>query len=244
VIPAAVASSGFPDAAGYANNAAGFAQALIHIRNLYAPNVLVAFNVSPWAAGPDVSSSSRTLNVPNLAQKVSTFYLSLGANFDLLFYQVSSRDAAYQQIVNGSSSYWWDMTNHTVPDFTRFAQWTSALTLDTGKRGVLWHVPLGNSIYDTENNTSGHYQDNKIEYWLGSNRVANLTQFANAGIVGIMFGPGDANSTHNTDFKQDGITNPPAIDGNTTVSLYSDDDGGYLRLNAEAYYVNGVVTLP
>jgi hypothetical protein len=245
VIPAAVASSGFPDAAGYANNAAGFAQVLIHIRDLYAPNVLVAFNVSPWASGQDVSTSSRTLNVPTLAQQVATFYLSLGANFDLMFYQVSSRDAAYFQYVQGDGgAHWWDMTNQKVPDFNRFAQWTSSITLDTGKRGVLWHVPVGNNIYDTENNTSGHYQDNKIVYWLGPNRVANLTQFANAGIIGIMFGPGDQNSTHNTDFKNDGITNPAAIDGNTTASIYSDDDGGFLRLNAKAYYVNGVITLP
>jgi hypothetical protein len=245
VIPAAVASSGMPEAASYPNNAAGFAQTLLHLRNLYAPNVLVAFNVSPWASGQDVSTTSQALDVPTLAQQVATFYLSLGANFDLLFYQVSSRDAAYfQYVVGDGGAHWWDMTNTNVPDFSRFAQWTSAITTDTGKRGVLWHVPLGNNIYDTENNTSGHYQDNKIVYWLGPNRVANLTQFANAGIVGIMFGAGDQNSTHNTDFQNDGITNPPAIDGNISVSSYSDDDGGYLRLNAQAYYTNGVVPLP
>ena len=39
-VPAHVASSGYPDAAGYPNNFKGMYQALLHMRDLYAPNVL------------------------------------------------------------------------------------------------------------------------------------------------------------------------------------------------------------
>ena len=243
-VPAAVASSGFPDAAGFPNNAAGFAQLLVHERDLYAPNVLLAFNVSPWAGGYDVSTASTNFDVLGQARHVANFFLSLGANFDLLFYQVSSRDAAYQQYVNGNSSYWWDATNTTLPDFTRFAQWTGALTLDTGRRGVLWHVPIGNQIYDTENNTTGHYQDNRVQYFLGPSRTLNLAQFANAGIVGIMFGAGSSSSTSYADVNLDGITNPPPIDGNTQIATVADDDGGYLRQQARSYYQTGGYVLP
>jgi hypothetical protein len=243
--PAAVASSGFPQAAGYPNTAAGFAQVLVHLRDLYAPNVLLAFNVSPWASGQDVSTSTQSLDIGTLAQDVATFYQSLGANFDLLFYQVASRDAAYFQYVLGDgTAYWWDMSNQTVPNFSRFAQWTLDLTLDTGKRGVLWHVPIGNNVYDTENNTTGHYQDNKVVYFLGPNRTANLTQFADAGIIGIMFGAGNPQCTNYFDQQGDGITNPAPIDGNTKVSIVSDDDGGYLRFQGKAYYHGTPIALP
>ncbi|MGH6793743.1 MAG: fibronectin type III domain-containing protein, partial [Methylocella sp.] len=43
VIPVSVASSGFAGLSGFANNASGFAQALLAIRNAYAPNVILAW---------------------------------------------------------------------------------------------------------------------------------------------------------------------------------------------------------
>jgi hypothetical protein len=43
--------------------------------------------------------------------------------------------------------------------------------------------------------------------------------YANAGLVGVLF-------------------------GNTQVATYSDDDGGFLRLGAGAYYSAGPISLP
>jgi hypothetical protein len=39
------------------NTFRGFMLALQHLRDVYAPNVLLAFHVSDWAAGQDVGSS-------------------------------------------------------------------------------------------------------------------------------------------------------------------------------------------
>ena len=54
----------------------------------------------------------------------------------------------------------------------------------------MWQVPVGNQYYDTENNSAGHTQDNKAQYILG-----HIADFANAGIIGVLFGPAMAAPT-------------------------------------------------
>jgi hypothetical protein len=43
---------------------------------------------------------------------------------------------------------------------------------------------------------------------------------------------------------KDGLTNPAPIDGNTRPSLSADDDGGFFRSKARAYYRLGPLRLP
>lgn len=52
-VPAAAASSGDADVAGLANNADGFAQGFIKLRNKYAPNVLLGYELSMWGTNTD-----------------------------------------------------------------------------------------------------------------------------------------------------------------------------------------------
>src|SRR5919202_4545363 len=47
LLKASVASSGYADVAAYPDTYAGFTQALAHLRDLYAPNVLLGYDVSP-----------------------------------------------------------------------------------------------------------------------------------------------------------------------------------------------------
>jgi hypothetical protein len=76
------------------------------------------------------------------------------------------------------------------------------------------------------------------------NGQAHISQWANAGFVGLMFGAGAASQSHYFDAQNDGITNPAPINGNTATAAHPDDDGGYIRLNAAAYYQQGTVPLP
>jgi hypothetical protein len=106
---------------------------------------------------------------------------------------------------------------------------------------MVWQIPLGNQYYRTENNSDGHYQDNRLEYFL-----SHVEELKQSGIIGLLFGAGNGGSTVNTDGKKDGVTNPPAMctqDGssgpaicNDHASTLPDDDGGYLRLPAQRYY--------
>ena len=254
---AAVASSGYAAVAAYPDTYQGFNWALLHLRDLYAPNVLLAFHISDWATGTDVGqSTSGTLDVTTLGAAAGTFAAQAGitgvpagtSSYDLLFNDVSDRDAAYYKYVYNNPNVWWDRLNVSFPNFHRWEAYIGAATKAAGRSLIVWQIPVGNQYYATENNTDGHYQDNRVEYFFG-----HLQELAQVGIIGLLFGPGNGGSTEYYDAKGDGITNPPAFctsDGlssgqicNNHQSTYADDDGGYLRLQANAYYANGPLAL-
>ena len=58
-LTASVTSSGHPDVAGIDNTVQGFAGALLHLRDKYAPNVLLATHASLWASGKIGRASCR-----------------------------------------------------------------------------------------------------------------------------------------------------------------------------------------
>jgi hypothetical protein len=241
-VPASVSSSGYSDAAGYPNTAQGFAWALLHMRDKYAHNAILALHASPWGLNSDTSA---TLDVAGLAQTEANFLNSAGlvgnpagvSSWDVLSTDVADRDAG-----RPDSGNWWDRYNRTFPNFARYLSYISALNQNTHRRLIMWQVPMGNQYFKTMNNTPGHYQDNKAEYILG-----NIPSFAAAGFIGVLFGTGQANGTANTDATNDGVTNPAPINTyecngcNTHVSSYADDDGGYLRIFIGAYMKNPVM---
>jgi hypothetical protein len=244
-VPASVGSSGDADTARLPDTGQGFAWALLHIRDRYAPNALLALHVSNWATGDDLNSSSDpTLDPVRLAGHTAQFLLAAGlqgnppgiSSWDLLSNDVADHDS-------GQGAPWWDRTNQQYPNFTRYLAYITALTRATGKWVVMWQVPEGNQYFETMNNTPHHTQDNRAEYIL-----SHIPDFARAGVAAVLFGAGN-NGTTIDDTAHDGITNPPPIVSfecdqcNTHVSLYPDDDGGYLRIFVGAYYAHGVLSL-
>jgi hypothetical protein len=244
-VPASVASSGSPEAQGLPNTAQGFAWTLLRIRDRYAPNALLALHASPWGTGTDIASNtSPTLNAPALGTQTGQFLATAGlrgvpagiSTFDLLSADIADHDS-------GQSGIWWDRNNVTFPNFARYLQFASALANAAGRRILLWQVPEGNQVFDTENNTPGHTQDNRAEYILG-----HIPSFVQAGIIGVLFGPGNG-GTNATDVRHDGVTNAAPISTyecnrcNTHPSVYADDDGGYLRLMVGQYYRGGAYAL-
>ncbi len=159
----------------------------------------------------------------------------------MLFNDVLDRDAGQYQALYGSNR-WWDRLNVSYPNFHRWEQYLSAVVSNSGGKPVLlWQVPVGNQYFDTENNSNGHYQDNRAEYIFG-----HISELQQSGIVGAMFGPGNSGSTQYYDADGDGVTNPASFctsagvsSGqvcNNHTSSQSDDDGGYLRMAAQSYY--------
>jgi hypothetical protein len=241
MIAASVASSGVADVAAYPNTLAGFGQALLHLRDLYAPNVVMAAHVSTWLWS---LSTAASLDVGAIAKRDAAFMTGLG-DWDLFFTDISDRDAAYYQFVVGDGgAHWWDATNQKDPNFKRLDTWAAAFTTAAQKRLVIWQIPIGNTLMDTMNNTNYHYQDNREEYWLQNypNNSA-ISELAQSGVIGLLFGAGNGGTTENYDAAGDGITNPKAINGNTRTSAYADDDGGLLRLNVGNYYRSGATPL-
>ncbi|HET6793076.1 MAG TPA: hypothetical protein VFH45_01460 [Acidimicrobiales bacterium] len=236
LLKAAVASSGDPDVAGFADTYQGFSLALAHLRDLYAPNVILGFHVSDWATRVDIGSSTSRADDPvALGDEAGAFAAAAGARpggYDLVFNDVADRDS-------GVTGIWWDRTNSSLPDFARWEAYVAAVTQTTGRGAVVWQVPEGNQYFDTENGSPGHTQDNRAEYFLG-----HPAELVNAGVVAVLFGRGNAGSTTNTDDQHDGVTNPApscTTAGGGSVcadhtSTVADDDGGYLRMAGARYY--------
>jgi hypothetical protein len=244
LLHAAVNSSGVSDVAGYPNTYQGFNQALLHLRDRYAPNVRLAFHVSTWATSNDIGSSTDpSLDATALGQEAGSFAAQNGA-YDLIFNDVGDRDAGYYKYVYNNPHAWWDKLNVTFPNFHRWETYIGAIHSAAGKPIMIWQIPEGNQYFDTENNTNGHYQDNRAEYFFG-----HMDELAQAGVIGLLFGAGNGGSTVNADGMNDGVTNPASLcpsDGvssgqvcNTNTSTVSDDDGGYLRMAGQQYYANG-----
>ena len=241
---AAVASSGNADLAGLPNTVQGMGWAFLKLRDKYAPNALLAIHASSWASGVDIASDQRsTVNAATEADAVVAFMNKAGlvgnptgiTPWDLIFNDVADHDAAWYGAT--SNPHWWDRNNVLFPNFSRWLAFMSRIHTDTGLPLVEWQVPVGNQYFDTMNNTDGHYQDNRAEYFL-----AHPDQLTAAGIVAVLFGSGNAGQTTYTDAKGDGVTNPAAVSSwqcngcNNHTSTVADDDGGFLRAAVGAYY--------
>jgi hypothetical protein len=250
-VPASVASSGYADVTGYANNLQGFACGLMHLRDTYDPagNVLLAIHASMWSAGFDVASNTDpALNTVGQADLTSSFLNSAcmagnpygGRTWDLVFNDVDDHDAGWWE-KQGVTNHWWDPTNTNFPNFARYISWVSELRMKTGRPQVAWQVPVGNQYFLTMNNTCGHYQDNVAQYIL-----KHTADFKAAGMIAVLFGAGNACQTTYNDAMGDGITNNGGLTTtdlagfcnacNIHASTSSDDDGGFLRLFVGQYY--------
>ena len=239
--PAVVGSSGMPELAGLPDNAAGFARAVTKLRDAYAPNVLLAFHLSLWGTTVDPLYQKPTdAEIDALAARSARFFSSLGAGFDLSFAEFSDRDAGLARAQSGGADdAWW-----YPDDFARNVRYLAKFSTLTQKRIVLWQIPMGNTKMRAVNNTYGHYQDNKVEWLFDDPGRVNLGAYARAGVFAFLFSGGGGGSTCACDAVGDGITNPAPIGGNTRPSLNADDDGGYFRERAAAYYAAHATALP
>ncbi|MGE3272092.1 MAG: fibronectin type III domain-containing protein [Chloroflexota bacterium] len=240
-VPAKVGSTGVAEVAGLPDNVAGLAQGIVRMRNQYAPNVILAYHVSVWGTGVDISMSDPAdSQVDQLGNRAGAFYNSVGAPFDVAFGEYSDRDSGFKQAIYGQGAEaWWN-----AGDFSRFARFISRFVSTSGKRMVLWQIPLGNTKMRAVNNTWNHYQDNRVEWLLDEPARTHLTEYINAGVIGFMFGRGADGATNAADSNGDGVTNPAAINGNTQTSYNADDDGGFFHNRAAAYYQAGPLSLP
>ncbi len=244
-IPASVASSGYAGVQGYPNTAQGFAWALLHLRDRYAPNAILAVHASNWGTRQDISSNTDpNLDVTALGTQEGQFFRTAGlagtpsgvSTWDLVSNDIADHDS-------GQSGIWWDASNVALPNFARYLQFIHAVSVAAGRRIMMWQVPVGNQYFDTENNSAGHTQDNRPAYIL-----SHIADFVNAGVIGVLFGPGNG-GTSVFDNQNDGVTNPTPISTfecnfcNNHTSSYPDDDGGFLRIFLGQYYRNGTYPL-
>jgi len=236
-----VGATGMPELAALPNNAAGFAQAFVKLRDQYAPNVILGYHMSIWGTGNDIVYSNPTdSQVDALATRSANFYQSLGANFDVSFHDWTDRDAGFKQYQYGDGgAAWWD-----EGDYSRNVRFLTRFAALIQKRIVVWQIPFGNTRMRAENNTWNHYQDNHVERILDETTRLHMNQYLQAGVIAFLFGRGADGPSCACDANHDGVTNPTPINGNDMMSFNADDDGGFFRNRASVYYSAGAAPLP
>jgi len=262
-VPAKVAETGLPQLAGLPSTVAGFAQAIVRLRDAYAPNVVLGYHVSVWGTSVDIALQNPSdASVDALAARAAAFYSSLGAGFDIAFAAFSDRDSGFYQYVygDGGRSRW------DADDFRRNVRFLGRFSTLANKRIVMWQIPLGNTLMRAQNNTWGHYQDNRPEWLLDEPARTHLAAYRDAGVVAFLFGGGAGGVTCACDAQGDGVTNPAPLGANTIASelaaagtppaqvtrgttptlvtpYAADDDGGFFRWKAWQYYQTGALSV-
>ena len=241
-VPAQVAATGMLDLRALPDTVAGVAQGVKRLRDTYAPNVRLGYQVSIWGTGKDIAVSDEGDEaVDALATRSVHFYRSLHTSFDTVFFEFADRDSGYAVKRDGRSAdaAWWD-----AADFARFARYIGVVHAKLARPVVLWQIPLGNTLYRAMDDSPHHYADNRVQWLLGGSAREHLKPFLDAGVVALLFGSGQGDGTCACDAARDGVTNPPPNGPATRESLSADDDGGYFRARVNAYYQAGALPIP
>jgi hypothetical protein len=188
-----------PDLWGYLEQAhatslaRSFARHLVALRDRLAPHVLLAWHLSVWGTGEDPTYSKPSLgHMRRLAAESAWFYESLHASFDLVFNDVTDRDAGFYRVIEGNPRTAW-----APSDFRRHDAYIAGFTRRTHVPVVLWQLPLGNTMLS---NTWDHFRDNRVQWWLGTGSAPHLRATRASGVIGLLFGGGaDGTTSPRTD---------------------------------------------
>jgi len=179
---------GFLEKAHATALARSFARRLIALRDRLAPHVLLAWHLSVWGTDEDPTFSKPSFaHMDALAAASVAFYDSLGAHFDLVFNDITNRDAGFYRSVEHNPSTAWG-----PEDFRRHDVYISGFTRRTHTPVVLWQLPLGNT---TLNETSGRYTDNRLQWWFDDPSGQHLKATRDSGVIGMLFGGGALGTT-------------------------------------------------
>ncbi|HSP80150.1 MAG TPA: hypothetical protein VLQ93_16585 [Myxococcaceae bacterium] len=216
---AAVADTGLPELAGLPDTVAGWGLAFLQLRKAVgAHNAILGIHVSGWASGKDIAHGALTEELQPEVTKVHDFLspLGLGPNvtgdtYDVLVGDPLDRDADFYVLDRGEDR-WWDPSDSASiysKSFNRYAEWLRLWNLTSGKRWVLWQIPLGNSNHLNVPNTDAApregYRDNRTEYFFGRDGLRHLEKFASSGVIALLFGRGEpSQSSYTNDYYTDG----------------------------------------
>jgi hypothetical protein len=220
-----VGSCGMPDLVGLPDNEIGWAQAFAKLRDLYAPNMLLCCNPSGW----DWQNSMDGTHMGTVFKQMC------GDDYELANFEVSDRD---KSAAGSNQLPPYGERCGILPTFSDHLKWIRDFHNTTGWWVCVWQVAMGNTYYDSCNNTPGHRCDNLAQFILeGYPKNTGIAQYVDAGCCGWMFNGGQPDSTNCYDAKKDGITNPSPIRGNAGHKAeFADDDGGFMRVFGGKYY--------
>ncbi len=217
-----VGSSGMDELKGIPDNLFGWAAAFKKLRDLYAPaNVLLGCNPSAWDSNGTMTGT-----------KMGQIMKAVAGDYDFAVFETGDKDKGMEKAPPYGNAV------EITGSLDAHLKWIAEFHAASGLYVFIWQAAIGNTWFLTCNNSDGHMCDNLAQLLLEEYpQNPTIGRYVRAGCVGWMFEGGQNASTRVYDAKKDGVTNPPAIPGNLGhKSEYADDDGGYLRLRAGAYY--------
>jgi hypothetical protein len=118
-VPVQVAGSGHPDVSGFPDNAAGLGQALVALRDAYAPQARLGWHASNFRVGtrPEV---------------VASFFSQMG-DWDALVGEHPHNEL--------DETRWWEPWDETLVETN--LQWFAGVTGPSGLPILLWQLPIG-----------------------------------------------------------------------------------------------------
>jgi hypothetical protein len=173
-----------PDCASLPDNMIGMGKCLVLLARKYAPDAIIGFHASAWAA-------------PDVAAQVAYLVKIGAAEADIVVVETLDRDAGcFEAKVDPncqrSGTFYWDESNATSPNFREHLSWAKAISDGVGKPLLWWQMPFGVPS-TTPGGTAGHYRDNRVKYLF-----EHPTEFVAAGGLGAVFGVGAGNQTYIT----------------------------------------------
>jgi hypothetical protein len=159
---------------GY-GNLAGWAQAVVANAHAQLPNSIVGHLVSHW----DISGlgnaplASHTTHAQKWGALLKAFGTGKG---DVFFVEKADRDAGYYAS-RGDANWSW-----STPQYQKYLEWIKTLSFVSELRAIPWQVSLGTSGNGA---ASQNYKDDFAQYF-----AANQAAFADAGVIGVLFGRG------------------------------------------------------
>jgi hypothetical protein len=215
---AAVAATGLPELAGLPNTVAGWGLAFLQLRKAVgAGNAILGIHISGWASGKDLAYFSVTDSLAPEVQKVHDFLKPLGlgpngtgATYDVLVGDPLDRDSDFYRLTLSQNRWWKEGDSEPISSssFNRYAEWLRLWNVASGKRWVLWQIPLGNSQHLNVDNAGGPrqgYKDNRPEYFFGTGGDKHRQRFVNSGVIALLFGRGEGRqSSYTNDYYTDG----------------------------------------
>jgi hypothetical protein len=243
---AAVASTGLPELANLPNTVAGFGLAFLAMRqSVGATNVVMGPDTPYYASGADIMnfSPSDTAPLQSYVDYQWSFFGALGvgpnATGDRFDFSASCPRSTDQGYYTDGRDLWdpSDGASVDTPSMNRYIEWLSLYNQASGVRWMLHQVPIGNSQhlnipYSVTTPRSG-YKDIFAEYLFQVESPAStairdqhLANFANAGVLGLLFGFSEDGELPTNDLWLD---NKPFL--NTHVPLVA-NAGGFAISNA------------
>ncbi len=177
-----------PECVDLPSDVSGMARCVIRLSRQLSPKVVIGLSASAFGAYTNGYSDPA---------KIGGFLNAIGAgDGDITVLETLDRDAgcfesATDPNCKRAGSFYWDESNVAHPNFHDHLAYAKTLRSVVGKPLLWWQMPLG--VPADAAGSANHYRDNRVRYFF-----SHPGEFAAAGGIGAVFGPGAVRQTDTT----------------------------------------------